>query len=80
MSAVALARTKVRLEIKRFQISGRISGAVVLLSLQSPLSAVDGLTEWLLVFLLCKYEPRLQTGYWAEWVLHLPQFPGNHFH
>lgn len=71
-----LARTKVRLEIKRFQISKRINGALVLPRLQSPLSALHGLTEWLLVFLLCKYEPRF--GYQTEWDLQLPWLPGNH--
>lgn len=73
ISGCTLARTKVRLEIKRFQISGIISGTLVLLSLQSPLSASHGLTEWLLVFLLCKYDPRLQTGYQTEWGLQSSQ-------
>lgn len=77
VSGFTLARTKVRLEMKRFQISGRVSGALVLLSLHSPLSVVHGLTEWLLVFLLCKYGPRVQSGYQTEWGLQLPWFPGN---
>lgn len=37
VSGCTLSRTKVRLETKRFQICGRISGALMLLSLHSPL-------------------------------------------
>lgn len=78
VSGCTLAGTKVRLEIESFQVSVRVRGALVLLSLQFPLSAVHGPTGWLLVFLLCKYEPRLKTGYGTEWGLQVPWCPSNH--